>query len=82
MFRWFVMHAAVKRVVGNNKGIFTRQRQPKAAAWLVRQRYHAIARTDTNCALDAMHCWPDVRRDEYVFDVVPITGNSSTEERR
>lgn len=31
------------RVVGNKKGILTRQRQPKAAAHLLRQRYLNIA---------------------------------------
>ncbi|XP_021710750.1 beta-glucuronidase isoform X1 [Aedes aegypti] len=31
------------RVGGNKKGIFTRNRQPKAAAYLLRQRYHALA---------------------------------------
>ncbi|XP_058457881.1 beta-glucuronidase isoform X3 [Malaya genurostris] len=32
------------RVGGNKKGIFTRNRQPKAAAYLLRQRYHALAK--------------------------------------
>ncbi|XP_055625707.1 beta-glucuronidase isoform X2 [Toxorhynchites rutilus septentrionalis] len=31
------------RVGGNKKGIFTRNRQPKAAAYLLRQRYHSLA---------------------------------------
>ena len=31
------------RVDGNKKGILTRQRQPKAAARLVRQRYLSLA---------------------------------------
>ena len=31
------------RVGGNKKGIFTRNRQPKSAAYLVRKRYWAIA---------------------------------------
>lgn len=34
---------AYTRVGGNKKGIFTRARQPKAAAHLVRQRYMALA---------------------------------------
>lgn len=33
----------IMRVVGNKKGIFTRQRQPKAAAFLLRERYWRIA---------------------------------------
>ncbi|XP_012273176.1 beta-glucuronidase isoform X2 [Orussus abietinus] len=31
------------RVAGNKKGVFTRDRQPKMAAHLVRKRYHALA---------------------------------------
>ena len=35
--------AAVTRVGGNKKGIFTRDRQPKSAAHHVRRRYFALA---------------------------------------
>ena len=38
----FCSTADVKRVVGNKKGIFTRERQPKAAAHVLRQRYQNI----------------------------------------
>lgn len=34
---------AYTRVGGNKKGIFTRNRQPKAAAHHVRRRYHILA---------------------------------------
>jgi len=34
--------AGVKRVVGNRKGLFTRQRQPKMSAHLIRYRYYNI----------------------------------------
>ncbi|XP_052862804.1 beta-glucuronidase [Anopheles cruzii] len=34
------------RVGGNKKGIFTRNRQPKAAAYLLRQRYHMLSELD------------------------------------
>lgn len=34
---------AYTRVGGNKKGIFTRQRQPKASAHLLRRRYWALA---------------------------------------
>ncbi|XP_058054920.1 beta-glucuronidase isoform X2 [Anopheles bellator] len=34
------------RVGGNKKGIFTRNRQPKAAAYLLRQRYHMLSDLD------------------------------------
>ena len=33
------MFLDVKRVVGNKKGILTRQRQPKPAAYILRSRY-------------------------------------------
>ena len=32
-----------KRVWGNRKGILDRQRQPKPAAYLVRERYNSLA---------------------------------------
>ena len=32
-----------KRVDGNKKGVMTRQRQPKAAARMLRQRYLSLA---------------------------------------
>lgn len=32
------------RVGGNKKGIFTRQRQPKSAAFIVRRRYHELGK--------------------------------------
>lgn len=31
------------RVGGNKKGVFTRNRQPKGAAHLLRKRYHSLA---------------------------------------
>ncbi|XP_053660796.1 beta-glucuronidase [Anopheles marshallii] len=36
------------RVGGNKKGIFTRNRQPKAAAYLLRQRYYALGELGTS----------------------------------
>lgn len=39
------------RVGGNKKGIFTRQRQPKEAAWHVRKRYHSLANQLDQCKL-------------------------------
>lgn len=33
----------ITRVVGNKKGMFTRQRQPKAGAFLLKERYWRIA---------------------------------------
>lgn len=37
------MFLEIRRVVGNRKGIFTRERQPKASAHLLRSRYHLLA---------------------------------------
>ncbi|XP_032596877.1 beta-glucuronidase isoform X3 [Drosophila grimshawi] len=39
------------RVGGNKKGVFTRARQPKAAAHLLRQRYFALGREVDQCSL-------------------------------
>lgn len=35
--------SGITRIVGNRKGIFTRDRQPKASAHLLRTRYHMLA---------------------------------------
>lgn len=40
--------AGTTRVLGNKKGIFTRQRQPKAAAFVLRDRYWRIA-NESSC---------------------------------
>ncbi|XP_068600766.1 beta-glucuronidase [Brachionichthys hirsutus] len=42
-FADFMTAQDIKRVVGNKKGIFTRQRQPKAAAFVLRDRYWKLA---------------------------------------
>ncbi|XP_030648398.1 beta-glucuronidase isoform X1 [Chanos chanos] len=42
-FADFMTAQTITRVVGNKKGIFTRQRQPKPAAFLLRERYWKIA---------------------------------------
>ncbi|KAL3971367.1 glutaminyl-peptide cyclotransferase [Sarotherodon galilaeus] len=42
-FADFMTAQAIHRVVGNKKGIFTRQRQPKAAAFILRKRYWRLA---------------------------------------
>ena len=41
-FADFMTGAGVTRVVGNRKGIFTRNRQPKLAARTLRERYHRL----------------------------------------
>ncbi|MEQ2283575.1 hypothetical protein AMECASPLE_012801 [Ameca splendens] len=42
-FADFMTTQGITRVVGNKKGIFTRQRQPKAAAFLLKERYWKLA---------------------------------------
>uniref|UniRef100_A0A8D0G8W9 Beta-glucuronidase n=1 Tax=Sphenodon punctatus TaxID=8508 RepID=A0A8D0G8W9_SPHPU len=42
-FADFMTDQGTTRVVGNKKGIFTRQRQPKAAAFVLRERYWKLA---------------------------------------
>ncbi|KFO33082.1 Beta-glucuronidase [Fukomys damarensis] len=42
-FADFMTNQTPQRVVGNKKGIFTRQRQPKSAAFLLRERYWRLA---------------------------------------
>lgn len=39
----FFLPTAYTRVGGNKKGVFTRSRQPKAAAHLLRKRYYELA---------------------------------------
>lgn len=40
---------AVTRVGGNKKGVFTRNRQPKAVAHMLRKRYFALGREVDQC---------------------------------
>ena len=42
-FADFMTRQEVKRAWGNRKGIFTRDRHPKASAHLLRERYLALA---------------------------------------
>ncbi|XP_023221887.1 beta-glucuronidase-like [Centruroides sculpturatus] len=42
-FADFLTSQSLTRVLGNKKGIFTRERQPKAAAKVLRCRYHHLA---------------------------------------
>ena len=43
--------AAVTRVGGNKKGVFTRARQPKESAWHIRKRYFALGKEIDNSTL-------------------------------
>lgn len=42
-FADFMTKQEITRITGNRKGIFTRDRNPKASAHLLRQRYHLLA---------------------------------------
>ncbi|KAF7665609.1 hypothetical protein LDENG_00136470 [Lucifuga dentata] len=42
-FADFMTRQGIFRVVGNKKGIFTRQRQPKAGAFILKERYWRLA---------------------------------------
>nr|XP_046265968.1 beta-glucuronidase [Scatophagus argus] len=42
-FADFMTSQGITRVVGNKKGIFSRQRQPKAAAFILKERYWRLA---------------------------------------
>jgi len=46
-FADFMTEPSVNRVVGNRKGVLTRQRQPKAAAHLLRERYWRLINETT-----------------------------------
>uniref|UniRef100_V9KIR6 Beta-glucuronidase n=1 Tax=Callorhinchus milii TaxID=7868 RepID=V9KIR6_CALMI len=57
-FADFMTSESNTRVVGNKKGIFTRQRQPKSAAFLLRERYWKLA-NETRAELRSLghgHC--------------------------
>ena len=42
-FADFATAPGIMRVGGNSKGVFTRERKPKAAAHLLRRRWHGAA---------------------------------------
>ena len=48
VFSDFMTKQEIRRVVGNRKGVFTRDRQPKLAAHLLRQRYLGMEQTGGN----------------------------------
>ncbi|CAG9770247.1 unnamed protein product [Ceutorhynchus assimilis] len=50
-FADFKTDTDIRRVGGNKKGLFTRNRQPKAAAFVVRKRYWALAHQLYNATL-------------------------------
>lgn len=46
-----IFFVAYTRVGGNKKGVFTRQRQPKTAAYILRKRYHYLGKTIDGASL-------------------------------
>lgn len=62
-FADFKTPQSITRVGGNKKGIFTRNREPKASAHLLRSRYLALAASD--------HGIPKVDTSYYVSDNLP-----------
>ena len=53
--KWKTTPTGTTRVIGNRKGILTRERQPKAAAKVIRCRYHAVGNL-TRDDDDAFYC--------------------------
>ncbi|KAM4794632.1 beta-glucuronidase [Rhinophrynus dorsalis] len=49
-FADFMTAQTTTRVVGNKKGIFTRQRQPKTSAFVLRDRYWKLANSTGSCS--------------------------------
>ncbi|XP_060521911.1 beta-glucuronidase-like [Cylas formicarius] len=62
-FADFKTDQEIRRVGGNKKGVFTRNRQPKSSAFLLRKRYWALAQ-----AIDNVTAPSDIQ--EYVIDDV------------
>ncbi len=59
-FADFATSEGVMRVGGNKKGIFTRDRQPKAAAYVVRKRWQSVPCDDKPAAPSAADATPDL----------------------
>ncbi|BFZ04365.1 hypothetical protein BsWGS_07404 [Bradybaena similaris] len=58
-FADFTTGPGTTRVGGNRKGLLTRQRQPKAAAFVIRERYHDIANGGNGtCSYSRMNKYP------------------------
>lgn len=64
-----VLFSEIRRVGGNKKGIFTRNRQPKASAHMLRRRYWALAKL-TN---------PNITIPEDVDDYIISNGSTHDE---
>lgn len=54
-FADFQTTEGIMRVNGNKKGIFTRQRQPKDAAWLFKQRWESLPLDYKSCNKDNLN---------------------------
>jgi len=60
-FADFMTKQEITRIVGNRKGVFTRERQPKASAHLLRSRYQLLANEYFNHPVpDDLHQTPPI----------------------
>ncbi|CAG7820707.1 unnamed protein product [Allacma fusca] len=69
-FADFMTVQGITRIVGNRKGIFTRERQPKASAHLLRHRFHLLAAETDNYPIpeDLMEIVPVYKRARTTHD--------------
>ena len=61
------MFTATTRVVGNKKGVFTRQRQPKASAHLLRERYQSLIKETHD--KDSQHRHKPIQDSNYIISM-------------
>ncbi|KAB0393405.1 hypothetical protein E2I00_010078, partial [Balaenoptera physalus] len=61
-FADFMTDQSPQRAIGNRKGIFTRQRQPKSAAFLLRERYWKLANETKYHGSAVKSQWGDFHR--------------------
>ena len=59
-FADFMTKQEITRVGGNRKGVFTRQRQPKAAAHILRRRYFYLAGILDICNDTELHGYDNI----------------------
>ena len=78
-FADFMTAQGVTRAMGNRKGIFTRDRQPKMAAYTVRQRYEALANSTRR---QPLHLSGDMVTDELETDVESDLTDVANAQRR
>ncbi|CAG7830199.1 unnamed protein product [Allacma fusca] len=69
-FADFMTAQGITRILGNRKGIFTRERQPKSSAHLLRYRFHLLAAESDNYPIpqDLIENIPVYKTDKVVHD--------------